>query len=41
MARDSQDNQFGKVEGVFNFGAGDIIEVNLSKEKGKTYVSLF
>ena len=35
MARDSQDNQFGKVEGVFNFGAGDIIEVNLSKEKGK------
>lgn len=35
MARDRQDNQFGKVEGVFNFGAGDIIEVNLSKEKGK------
>lgn len=35
MARDSLDNQFGKVEGVFNFGAGDIIEVNLSKEKGK------
>lgn len=35
MARDSQDNQFGKVEGVYNFGAGDIIEVNLSKEKGK------
>ena len=34
-ARDSHDKQFGKVEGVFNFGAGDIVEVNLSKEKGK------
>lgn len=34
-ARDIKDKQFGKVEGVFNFGAGDIVEVNLSKEKGK------
>lgn len=34
-ARDINDKQFGKVEGVFNFGAGDIVEVNLSKEKGK------
>ncbi len=35
MARDPDGVQFGKVDGVFNFGAGDIIEVNLSKEKGK------
>ncbi|MCC3861965.1 ribosome maturation factor RimM [Pseudemcibacter aquimaris] len=35
MARDTEGSQFGKVEGVYNFGAGDIIEVNLSKEKGK------
>lgn len=35
MARDQSGDLFGKVEGVFNFGAGDIVEVNLSTEKGK------
>lgn len=35
MARDQDGKQFGKVDGVYNFGAGDIVEVNLSKEKGK------
>ena len=35
MAKDQNGDLFGKVEGVFNFGAGDIVEVNLSTEKGK------
>ncbi|HPF46955.1 MAG: 16S rRNA processing protein RimM [Alphaproteobacteria bacterium] len=34
-ARDQNGNPFGHVDGVFNFGAGDIIEVKLSTEKGK------
>jgi 16S rRNA processing protein RimM len=34
-AKDQSGYMFGKVEGVFNFGAGDIVEVNLSTEKGK------
>jgi 16S rRNA processing protein RimM len=34
LAKDENDNIFGKVDGVFNFGAGDIIEVNFSTEKG-------
>jgi len=35
MAKDKQGDLFGKVDGVYNFGAGDIIEVSFSKEKGK------
>tara|TARA_R110002096_G_scaffold436096_2_gene667434 strand:+ start:11024 stop:11614 length:591 start_codon:yes stop_codon:yes gene_type:complete len=35
LAKDKQGDLFGEVDGVFNFGAGDIIEVNLSTEKGK------
>lgn len=35
MAKNISGDLFGKVEGVFNFGAGDIVEVNLSTEKGK------
>ncbi len=35
LVKDKQDDLFGKVDGVFNFGAGDIIEVRLLKEKGK------
>ncbi len=34
-AKDQKGDFFGRVEGVFNFGAGDIIEVNLEFEKGK------
>jgi 16S rRNA processing protein RimM len=34
-ARDREGNFFGTVDGVFNFGAGDIIEVMLEFEKGK------
>ena len=34
-AKDRHGNFFGRVDGVFNFGAGDIIEVNLEFEKGK------
>lgn len=34
-AKDQNGEFFGKVDGVFNFGAGDIIEVNLEFEKGK------
>lgn len=33
--KDQNDDVFGKVDGVFNFGAGDIIEVDLKSEKGK------
>ncbi|MBT5186779.1 MAG: 16S rRNA processing protein RimM [Kordiimonadaceae bacterium] len=35
LAKDENDNVFGKIDGVFNFGAGDIIEVNFNTEKGK------
>ena len=35
LVKDKQDDLFGRVDGVFNFGAGDIVEVKLSKEKGK------
>lgn len=34
-ARDRNGDLFGTVDGVFNFGAGDIIEVDLATEKGK------
>ncbi len=34
-AKDRHGDFFGRVDGVFNFGAGDIIEVNLEFEKGK------
>lgn len=34
-AKDQNGDFFGQVDGVFNFGAGDIIEVNLESEKGK------
>lgn len=34
-AKDQNDQFFGVVDGVFNFGAGDIIEVKLSQEEGK------
>lgn len=34
LAKDIHGELFGKVDGVFNFGAGDIVELNLSKEKG-------
>ena len=33
--KDQNGSFFGSVDGVFNFGAGDIVEVSLSKEKGK------
>lgn len=32
--KDQNNEIFGKVDGVFNFGAGDIIEVKLNVEKG-------
>ncbi len=35
QARDQNENVFGTVDGVFNFGAGDIVEVDLKSEKGK------
>ena len=34
-AKDQNGDLFGTVDGVFNFGAGDIVEVNLATEKGK------
>lgn len=34
IARDEEGVEFGTVKGVFNFGAGDIIEVELAQEKG-------
>lgn len=34
-AKDQKGDFFGRVDGVFNFGAGDIVEVNLEFEKGK------
>lgn len=34
-AKDQNGDFFGRVDGVFNFGAGDIVEVNLEFEKGK------
>lgn len=34
-AKDQNGDLFGTVDGVFNFGAGDIVEVNLEFEKGK------
>lgn len=34
-AKDHNGDFFGRVDGVFNFGAGDIVEVNLETEKGK------
>lgn len=33
--KDQSGEFFGLVDGVFNFGAGDIVEVSLSAEKGK------
>lgn len=33
--KDLNGESFGRVDGVFNFGAGDIVEVNLEFEKGK------
>jgi 16S rRNA processing protein RimM len=33
-AKDQNGDFFGSVDGVFNFGAGDIVEVNLEFEKG-------
>lgn len=34
-AKDQNGDLFGTVDGVFNFGAGDIVEVDLEFEKGK------
>ncbi|MCL4155410.1 UNVERIFIED_CONTAM: hypothetical protein GTU68_057188 [Idotea baltica] len=34
LTKDQNGEVFGKVDGVFNFGAGDIIEVDLKAEKG-------
>ena len=34
-AKNLDGETFGTIDGVFNFGAGDIIEVKLSKENGK------
>lgn len=35
LTKDQKGDVFGKVDGVFNFGAGDIIEVDFKSEKGK------
>lgn len=34
LTKDQNGEVFGKVDGVFNFGAGDIIEVDLKSDKG-------